>query len=417
MSTIGYRKAALDRLASPEQIDELMKMTTAKDWVPLLATVLVLSTVGVWAFSGSLPTKAAGQGVIVRTGGVFSVATLHGGMITALHVKVGDSVKANQVVARVAQPALVESIRALQEEIQQSRRDRDWALNLAKDDMRLRVDAIQLQRANAAREIDELRAQAELAAQQIPVQDRLLERGLVTKQQAISARQKLTALHDQVAARQAQIKQLDAQRNSAEAKPQQDDAERGVRIRQLEMKLADQQKQLSISENVVSPYSGQVIEMKVDAGSVVQAETALLSIQPEVKDLEVLVCVPSRFAKNVSPGMEAEVSPSPVRVEEFGYIRGKVQYVADYPATTQSLMRTFHNDGLVQTLTSSGPVTEIRIALERDEKAVSGFQWSSSRGPELAISSGTLASVNIITKRQPPISLLFPYIRKNLGVL
>ena len=50
-------------------------------------------------------------------------------------------------------------------------------------------------------------------------------------------------------------------------------------------------------------------------------------------------------------------------------------------------MRHFQNEQLVQTLTSAGPVTEVRIVLERDAATVSGFRWSSS-GPPIWISAG-----------------------------
>jgi HlyD family secretion protein len=344
------------------------------------------------------------------------VATVNGGMIVSLNAKLGEKVTANQVVARVAQPTLLEQIRLQRLEVEQAGRDRAEALRLASNDAKLKQEALELQRANATREIEEIEAQVRLASEQIPVLDQLLAKGLVTKQQTINARQTVVSLQQQISARRAAIKQYDAQRYEIEAESQQVDSDRMAKIRHLQNQVADLEKQLTISENVVSPYNGDVIEMKVDAGSVVPPLAPLLSIQPEEDNLEALVCVPSRFAKDVAPDMDAEIAPSPIKREEFGFIRGKVVYVAAYPATSASLMRSFQNDKLVQTLMAAGPVTEVKVRMARDTTTLSGFQWSSSKGPPFHISSGALATVQIITNRRRPISLLLPFVKKKLGI-
>ena len=394
----------------------MLKVYGAREWIALVAVLILFVAIGIWAYEGALPTKALGQGVIVRTGGVLTVATVNGGMIVSLNVKVGDKVKANQVIARVAQPTLVEQIRLQRLEVQQARRDREDSLKLASNEVNLKQDALQLQRANAAREIEEIEAQVKLANEQIPVLDQLLAKGQVTRQQTINARQNVVSLQQQVSARRAAIKQYEAQRYQIEAESQQTDSDRVAKIRHVESQIADLEKQLTISENVISAYSGDVIEMRVDAGSVVPPLSPILSIQPEENNLEVLVCVPSRFAKDIVPNMDAEISPSPIKREEFGFINGKVTYVAAYPTTAASLMRSFQNDKLVQTLMAAGPVTEIKIRMSRDDTTSSGFKWSSSKGPPFQISSGALATVEIITNRQRPISLLFPFMKKTLGL-
>ena len=38
-----FRKTALEKLSSPEQLDELMKITTPKGWVALIAFMIPVS--------------------------------------------------------------------------------------------------------------------------------------------------------------------------------------------------------------------------------------------------------------------------------------------------------------------------------------------------------------------------------------
>ena len=114
--------------------------------------------------------------------------------------------------------------------------------------------------------------------------------------------------------------------------------------------------------------------------------------------------------------MGAEISPSTVKREEFGFIRGRVVYVGEFPASSDALMRNFQNETLVRSIMAAGPVTEVRVTLERDPMTLSGYRWSSSRGPAITISSGTLCTVQVITRQQPPVSLLFPFFKGKLGL-
>lgn len=404
-----YRKVALDRLSSPEQLDQVLTITSPKGWAALVALFVVLGVFVVWGFMGSIPTKVSGKAVIVRTGYVSSVVTLGSGLVLSVNVRVGDKVTPGQVVAKVAQPAMMEKIRLAQTALEETRQERDRAVKVVTDSSQLKEEALQRKRTNTAREIGELENQSKLASDQIPVQDQLLEKGLVTKEQTIAARQKLTAIQDQIASRRAQLKDFDAQQYDLESQPKQAYAQSYATVLDQLRNLAALNQELERMENVISPYGGEVIELKADPGTLVEAGGSILSIQPEVNDLEALVYLPSWLAKDVSVKMRAEISPSTVKREEYGFLKGEVEYVANYPATHEALMRNFQNESLVQSLTSQGPVTELHVRLLRDNRTTSGFAWSSKKGPPLKLSSGTISTAEIITRQQRPITLLFPY--------
>ncbi len=416
MNTNLFRKVSLERLASPEQLDQLLRVTSPKGWVGLSALFLLLATAVVWAFAGSIATKASGQGVIVRTGGVLSVVSRGSGLILSLDVKVGDKIRANQIVARIAEPVLVEKMKASHEALAEARQARQRSLEIRKNGTRLSQEALQRERANALRQVKELEEQAKLAAEDIPVEEQLLAKGLVTKQQTIATRQKLIGIQGQIASMQAQIKQLDAQQFSIEAANLQADAEMQARISNLDRDVAGMEQEVNLAENVVSPYGGEVLEVKVDAGGAVAAGQPILSIQPDAHNLELLAYLPSAQAKDVKNGMEVQVSPATIKREEFGFMKGKVVYVSDYPVTSAALMRNFQNEMLVTALTANGPVTEIRVVLEVDPSVSSGFHWSTPKGAPVVISSGTICNIDIVTRRQKPATLALPYAKEKLGL-
>jgi HlyD family secretion protein len=416
MNTRLFRQVSLERLSSPEQLDQILQVTGPREWAALAAVFLMICTFVAWGYKGTIVTTASGQGVIIRSGGVINVVTRGGGLVLNLSVNVGDRVSANQVVATVAQPVLAEKIRAMQQDIATAVRERERQRQLRLNSAKLQMEALQRQRANLELRITELGDQAKVAAEQVLADEQLATKGLITRQQALASKQKLIALQDEVADLQAQVKQLDAQKFSIESQPQQEDAQMRDRISSLQRELAGAKKELTLAENVVSGYDGQVLELKVYPGGMVNTGDPILSVQPEAQGLELLAYVPSSPAKQIERGMEAQVSPFTIKREEYGFMKGEVAYVSDYPATPAALMRNFENESLARALSSSGPVTEVRVTLRAAPSSPSGFQWSASKGPQVIISSGTICTVQIVTRRQRPVSLVFPYLKNKLGL-
>lgn len=66
MSDGIFRKEALERLSSPEQLDQLMQIVTPRSWLPL-ATLGGLISVGVlWSVFGRIPVTTTSHAVLVH---------------------------------------------------------------------------------------------------------------------------------------------------------------------------------------------------------------------------------------------------------------------------------------------------------------------------------------------------------------
>ena len=416
MDSSIFRKASLERLSSPEQLDVIMRVTGPKRWLALAGLFLILGVAILWGYAGTIDTKVSGEGIIVRAGTVLNVVTSGSGLVTSISVNLGDRVKANQVVARVSEPAMLEKIRLARAAVDEARAERERNLALRKQGAELQVEALARDQTNAQREILELQDQAKIAAEQIGVDDQLLAKGLITRQQTLQDQQKLVGINGQIESLKAKIKRIEADQYTARTDPERFDEEMQARIAELERNLAGLEQEMEINSSVVSPYEGQVIEMKAVPGGLVAAGGPILAIQPEGNALEVLLYLSSLQAKAVASGMEAEISPSTVKREEFGFIRGKVVYVGEFPASSDALMRNFQNETLVHSIMAGGPVTELRVTLARDAETQSGYKWSSSRGPAITITSGTLCTVQVITRQQSPVSLLLPFFKGKLGL-
>jgi HlyD family secretion protein len=320
------------------------------------------------------------------------------------------------LVAKVAEPKELEKVRQAKEALDEVLRGRQLKSKLREQSAKLRIEALARAKSNAENQIKELHEQTKLVAEQITVDQQLLSKGLITREHTLATQQKLSALNGQIEGLQAQIKQFDAEMFAAKSDPIESDAQAKNDIAEKQRTLTALEKELEMISNVVSPFAGQVVELKAVEGTLVEPGSPILSIQPEATQLEVIMYLPSEKAKAVVAGMEAQVSPSIVKREEYGFIRSKVTYVADFPATPAAMMRNFENQTLVQSLLGTGPVTELHLALASDSNSYSGFRWSSGKGPPIRLSSGTICTALVVTREQKPVSLLFPYVKERLGL-
>src|SRR5262249_50140097 len=200
------------RLSSPEQLDQLLCVATPKSWMALAAFVLLTSIAVLWGFEGRLPATADGMGVLALSGGVLNVVAQGPGLVVSIQAGVGDKVRARQVVARIAQPGLSEKLSAARKALQDAKTELERQTGARQKALKFQFDASDRQRQNLEREITELEQRAAYAREQIRVEDDLFAKGLVTREQTILARQKLTSIQDEIAGRKAQISQADAQR-------------------------------------------------------------------------------------------------------------------------------------------------------------------------------------------------------------
>jgi multidrug efflux pump subunit AcrA (membrane-fusion protein) len=104
MSQPTFRKAALEQLSSPDQLDQLLRVTTLNGWIGLGALSALLIAAIIWGVAGRIATTVTGQGILLQGGRVYGVVSPIAGEVTALFVKVGDTVREGQDVAIITPP-------------------------------------------------------------------------------------------------------------------------------------------------------------------------------------------------------------------------------------------------------------------------------------------------------------------------
>ncbi len=388
-----FRKAALDKLASPERLDVTMEVTSPRGWIALWTIGGVLLCVIGWGIFGSIPTRVDGVGILLRGGSLREIKAEGRGTLTALNLKVGDIVQPDQAVGEIEQQDASDQAGQLKAKYEQTSRDHETATN--EDQATL-----------AGYRSDIQRIQAELSRQQTDlVQKRdLLSKGLVTRQRVDQAEQQVLSLSTQVTNLNATSRSVE-QRIRARAA--------GVESARMEYERAT--KTVASMTRLKSTVAGRVVELKKRTGDRVTEGEAVAVIEPPSAMLEPLVYVNAALGKRIKPGMEAQISPSTVKKEEFGFLRGSIRTVGDYPVTPQAVRSSVANEALAQQLLGESSKIEIWAQLVGDDHTPSGYAWSSSVGPPFKIDSGTQITVSVVVDRRAPISYIIPMLKGAVG--
>lgn len=412
MSDNVYRKAALDRLASPEKLHTLMRVTDAKAWLALIAASLLVTTAVAWGVQGRIPVKLSASGLLVQSGGLAEVVAVGSGQVTALEVDVGDTVERGAPIAIVATPELKARIAGLEQRAKELKLNYQRSQALGGRDLGLRTRMAAEARRNIESAIVANQARSLELEERLSKQTLLLEQGLITADRVEATRDALRSVKLGMETLRAELGRLAVENFSAERATQ-----AALMAARLEMQDTEQQIQLlkerlRAESVVVSSHDGRVVEVRVNVGDLLVPGAPLVSLERLGKQgkLEALLYVDSRQGKLLQPGMDVQLAPSIVRKERDGVLLAKVKSVENFPSSRQGMLRVLNNEQLVTTLLqeTGGAPLAVRTELLRSAHTPSGYRWSSDTGPNLTLTSGTRCDGWVVTRSERPIALLFP---------
>jgi len=101
-----FREAALERLSTPERLDQGLTAVGNASWT-LLARLTALVIRGlIWSVLVVVPVTVKGEGILLSPGGVLGLSSDSPGRVTQFLVQTGGAIKVGQVVAQLDQPVL-----------------------------------------------------------------------------------------------------------------------------------------------------------------------------------------------------------------------------------------------------------------------------------------------------------------------
>jgi HlyD family secretion protein len=337
-----FRKKALDRAASPEQLDRVIQLVRPQHWLPLVACGSLLSAGIAWSIVGRIPVTVAGQGVLIYPSTIVDIQSVGAGQLDRLNVKVGDVVNKGDVLATIAQPELATQLRLKQAKLTelqtqshkvkslqtnrsgianqvlgQQRHSLKSQIKLAQRTIPQLKERLQRRKVLKNQGVLSLKSQIKLAQSMVsPLKERLRKRQwlknqgavngddlLKVRQEYLQGIEKVTTLTTQLRELQgdgedvlkvrqeylqeiekvttltAQLRELDTKKPQQFEQDYQTAATNQNQIHDLKREIAQLQGQLKQNSQIVAQQSGQIIESIVSPGQILTAGARIATIE------------------------------------------------------------------------------------------------------------------------------------------
>lgn len=420
MSKDIFRKVALERLSSPDQLDLAMKVTTPKGWAALSGLIIILGFVVLWGIFGSLPTKVSGTAILIKSGGVLGIYSASGGRVTDISIKPGDMIRKGQVVGRIEQLEILSEINDNEMRLQEFIEQKTSMDALSKKETEIKIGLRQERKGKVRQQIAALKKRSKWLDEKISSQEQLIEKGLITKQNLLDTKQMKFSLEKEIMTLKSELTEISVRKIGEKKRSFGEKATMAQKISGLERTLKNLYERLNQHSKIIAPYTGRVLEVKIVEGDLIGTGEFFITMEKTgktVKDLEAVIYLSAMDGKKVKPGMDIEITPSIVKKEEYGSMLGKVVTVSEFPVSSGGIMRVLRNRQLVeQIIKNHGTPIEIYGDLIPNPDSHGGYRWTSPKGSQIKIQSGTLGNVSIVVRRQAPITLVIPYIKEKLGI-
>ncbi len=96
-----YRKSALEKISSPEQLDKALKVTSPLSWLSLIGLTLIVVVTVIWSIAGTIPVTVTTDGIIASPVNTNAVYTGNAGAVVSVYASVGDEIYLEDEIALV----------------------------------------------------------------------------------------------------------------------------------------------------------------------------------------------------------------------------------------------------------------------------------------------------------------------------
>ncbi|HAQ67543.1 MAG TPA: NHLP bacteriocin system secretion protein [Phycisphaerales bacterium] len=412
-----FRERAVDSASSPESINRVAPIASARLWVLLVGAGAVVATFTAWGFFGSIPLTVRGTGILIEGSMVVAAEAPADGRIGDLLAKPGDRVEQGQVLAVVANP-LLEAQRIDAQNAAARLREQDATISAAEDLATAAFTAsINVRDSECRRRIDRAAAIALDFSKAVEVKRDLVRQGLLAESELLTIANATLEIERALSDARSELLRIQADRTEASIRRQQDRQRRENAISDADALIRQLAARMSAERNVIAPRPGKLVQLTRSPGDVVhKGNTVAIISDAGDGRLRCYAFFPLTEGKRVQKDMHAHVEPSIADRERFGVISSVVRDVEPVVGTRDSFLRIMNSPEVAQDIERryGGTVSAV-IDLEVDAASPTGLRWTGGVGYPKQLTPGTLCDVDVVTEDVAPISLLVPWLRQAFG--
>lgn len=143
-----FSQEALERLSSPEQLDQMMQVVSPKAWLPLSTIGFLIVVAGTWSVVGRIPLTVNGQGVLIQPRRVVQFQAPSNGQLMKLNINPGDVVKKGQEIGTIDKYDIKEQLAQERAKLAQLQGQNQDANRLQKQQIALELRTLKQQQAD-----------------------------------------------------------------------------------------------------------------------------------------------------------------------------------------------------------------------------------------------------------------------------
>ena len=412
-----FRERAVDSASSPESINRVAPIASARLWVLLAGAGALVAAFTAWGFFGSIPLTVRGTGILIEGSMVVAAEAPADGRIGDLLAKPGDRVEQGQVLAVVANP-LLEAQRIDAQNAAARLREQDANMTAAEDVASAAFTAsMNVRDSECRRRIDRAAAIALDFSKAVEVKRDLVRQGLLAESELLTIANATLEIERSLSDARSELLRIQADRTEASIRRQQDRQRRENGISDADALVGQLAARMSAERNVIAPRPGKLVQLTRSPGDVVhKGNTVAIISDAGDGRLRCYAFFPLTEGKRVQKDMHAHVEPSIADRERFGVISSVVRDVEPVVGTRDSFLRIMNSPEVAQDIERryGGTVSAV-IDLEVDAASPTGLRWTGGVGYPKQLTPGTLCDVDVVTEDVAPISLLVPWLKQAFG--
>ena len=428
------RQSIFEPISSPDRLDQRLNLVRPKDWLVMCTMATLMILVVLWSIVGRLPVTVAGQGVLIRPRRIIDIQAPSSGRLAQLTIQVGDRIQEGEVIGRIEQAGIRQRLEEERRKLQQLLAQDQAKSTLQTQQIALRGQqnalaqrTIQLRQADVQKRLRDAEEKTSILKQRVESRRRLEQLGLTPRlsDERLQAEQVELDNQNMIAVLQAELKQLQSEYKQLETQDKElalDNLEasttRQNTLQDVRSQIDLYQGQLERQSQVLSDRAGRILELTVNVGQLVEQGMRLgsIDISSPSNTLVGLTYFPIKDGKKIEPGMRIHIAPDTVERARFGSIVGRVTSVSAFPVTEKGIASLVGNPEVAAALVTFGPPIEVVADINPKNSNFSQYEWSSSTGPVLKMTSGTTTTARVVVEYRAPITYVVPVLREISGL-
>ena len=254
-----FREAAVERLSTPDRLDQGLSIVGRATWIILLALGTLVIGGLAWSAILTVPVTVRGQGMLLAPGGVLDVTSESPGRVISFTINIGDHVNAGTIVARLDQPEVRQELANAESEHADAQEERRQITEHQQRRTPVLSASIVQRRKAFEEQIVFLDQRLVWLAEKAKADEELSTRNLTTRQKVLETKLEIGRAQEERAQAQNGTRNLDVEASKAQIDDQRELLNVNLKIAAAERKIRTLRDKLERQSTVTSPYDGIVV--------------------------------------------------------------------------------------------------------------------------------------------------------------